>query len=190
MIRGIPHKWTQDQLEIIRRDYQGTVQSQRALALKLGVSRWQVHYALEGMGLNFRWNERYWTAKEDEYLMSHYESMTEKQMSKALKRSRNSIHVRCTRLKLNRRNRDGWYTMKEVCEILGVDHHKVTLWINSEVLKASWHHGHKPQKNGSGYWHIERDDLRHFIRKYPQELIGRNLDVIQFVDILSGISTV
>lgn len=183
------HKFTDDELEIIRRDYKGTVASQRQIAQHLGLTRWQVHYALEGMCLNHRWNEKYWTEKEDNFLRNHVDHYSEKRFSQILRRSRNSIKVRLTRLGLSRRNRDGWYTMKEVCEILGVDHHKVSRWINLGLIGASYHHGHKPQKNGSGYWHIRREDLAIFIRKYPQELLGRNVDMIQVVEVLVGLST-
>lgn len=184
-----PHNWTDTELEIVRRDYRGTRASAINLASRLSVTYWQVHYILEGMGLNHRWNERYWTAKEDKYLKNNYDRLSEKQLHRHLKRSKNSIHVRTTRLGLSRRNRDGWYTMKEVCEILGVDHHKVSRWIEQDILKASYHHGQKPQKSGSGYWHIDRADLAAFIRRYPQELIGKNVDLIQIVEILVGLDS-
>ena len=189
-MRSYPHKWTDDELEIVRRDYRGTRASGLEIANRLGVTYWQVHFALEGMGLNHRWNERYWVAREDRYLEENYDRLTEKQLAGRLKRSKNSIHVRMTRLGLSRRNRDGWYTMKEVCEILGVDHHRIQRWIDDNILVASYHHGHRPQKNGSGYWHIQRCDLVKFIRKYPQELIGRNVDIIQIVEILAGLDCV
>lgn len=182
-----PHKWTDEELSLVRCDYQGTRLSARDLAQRLGISYWQVHFALEGMGLSHRWNERYWAAREDKYLTNNYDKLTTKQICQKLKRSKNSVVIRMKRLKLNRRLRDGWYTMNETCEILGHDHRKITQWIETGKLKATYHHDHKPQKNGSGYWHIDRNDLKKFICKYPQELIGRNVDIIQITDILAGL---
>lgn len=79
-----------------------------------------------------------------------------------------------------------WYTKKEVCEILGVGHKRVQSWIDDGQLKASWHHERKPSKHGLGAWHIEARDLKAFIRRYPEE-IGRNVDMIQIVEILVGL---
>ena len=183
-------KVTDEMREIIRRDYRGTDKSRDELCERFGLTKWQMHYALQGMALSYRWNERYWTEKEDNYLKENVDRFSEAKLAKNLKRSKNSIKVRLTRLSLSRRNRNGWYTLKETCEILGQGHHKVDRWIKQGILPATYHHGHKPQKNGSGYWHIMREDLATFIRHYPQELVGRNIDVIQIVEILVGLGSI
>jgi predicted DNA-binding ArsR family transcriptional regulator len=90
-------------------------------------------------------------------------------------------------LKLHLRSRDDWYTKKEVCEILGVDHKRVQSYIDNGLLTASYHNGHKPGKLGMAMWHIERKDLSSFIRKYCDEFTGRNVDLTQIVEILVGI---
>ena len=38
-----------------------------------------------------------------------------------------------------------------------------------------------------GKRHIKRNALRRFIRTYPEELLGRNVDMVQLVEILAGI---
>ena len=38
-------------------------------------------------------------------------------------------------------------------------------------------------------WHIAEKDLRAYIRRYPEELNGRNVDLIAIVEILAGILT-
>jgi len=104
-------------------------------------------------------------------------------------RSINSVVVMSKRLGCSRRVRDGWFTKREVCEILGVDHKWVQRRIDSGVIKATYHFpDRRPAKIGYSCWHIEENDLRQFIRKYPQELTSRNVDLIMIVDILAGLA--
>jgi len=105
---------------------------------------------------------------------------------KKLKRSANAVKIKATRLKLNLRLRDSWYTKSEVAEICGVDHKKVQQWIDSRALKATWHYGRKPCKEGMSSWHIEAEDLKEFIIYYCGELLGRNVDIQQIVWLLAG----
>jgi len=101
-------------------------------------------------------------------------------------RSLNSVVVRMKRLHLSRRVRDGWYTKREVCEILGMDHKWVQRRIDSGALKAEPHDPESPlpKKNGGSCWHITEKDLAKFIVHHPQELNGRNVDLIIVVDLL------
>jgi hypothetical protein len=183
-------KITDEQREIIRRDYRGTTESALKLAHRFGLTRWQVQYALESMRITRRWGDRYWTESEDNYLRANIEKLSVGQMSKRLKRSRSSIYSRAWRFKLSWKNHDGWYTLNEAAEILGNDQNKVRRWIEQGILKASYHYGVKPSQKGGYCWHIRREDLVAFIRRYPQELVGRNVDIIQIVEILVGLDAV
>ena len=104
-----------------------------------------------------------------------------------MKRSINSVVVRMTRLGISRRYRDGWYTKQDVCAILGKDHKWVQERIDRGQLRAARHHGRRPNAKGGGAWHIEERDLKAFIRRYPQDLEGRNVDLTTIVAILAGL---
>jgi len=108
-------------------------------------------------------------------------------MARKLHRSPGSITNRIKRLKISRRSRSGWFTKREVCEILGMDHHWVQARIDSGELIASYHNGHRPTKIGSSMWHISEHDLKHFICRFPEDLNGRNVDMVMIVDILAGV---
>ena len=54
-------------------------------------------------------------------------------------------------------------------------------------LRASWHHGLQPQNTGQSAWHIKEADVKGFLRRHPEELNGRNVDLVAVVDILAGI---
>ena len=102
-------------------------------------------------------------------------------------RSLNSVVIMSKRLNCSRRYREGWFTKKEVCEILGHDHKWVQARIDSGALGATSHYGRRPTKEGMSAWHIQEHDLVQFIRKYPQELVGCNIDIIMIVELLAGV---
>lgn len=186
-----PHQWTEEEDELLRREYQQTHESRDHLALKLGLSVNQVHHRLAKLGLlkktdrvTYRWTPA--EVARLEKLMEQGKNV--EQIAKLMNRSPNAITTYAHRhLHLSFRDRNSWYTKKEVCEILGVDHKWVQRRIDSGALKASWHHGHEPQKNGSGAWHIEGDDLATFIRTYPEDLNGRNVDLVSIVSLIAGL---
>ena len=181
------HKWTEEERQIVRRDYQGTKESARRIADRLGVSPFGVRGQIQTMGISFHPDMKRWTPKEEELLGELITKYAPHVVARKMKRNINSIIVKSKRLGYSRRVRDGWYTKQEACNILGVDHHWVQSRIDCGALKASWHNGVKPQQSGGACWHILEEDLRDFIRRYPDELHGRNIDIVQIVDLLVGI---
>jgi DNA-binding CsgD family transcriptional regulator len=184
------HKWTEQQDEILRVNYKQTHRSAMEIGIDLGIPWGVVRGRVAILGLSKRTgriSKRYWTPREDALLRELIHQFALPTVAHKLHRSIFSVKVHATRLKLHLRSRDGWYTKKEVCEILGVEHKRVQSYIDGGLLKASYHNGHKPQKNGMSIWHIDRKDLQSFIRKYCQEFTGRNVDLTQIVDILVGV---
>jgi DNA-binding CsgD family transcriptional regulator len=182
------HRWTDEEREIVRRDYTGTHQSKRDIAARLGVTQNAVAGQIMNMGLGNRSDRdrcKPWSEKEDEQLRELLGKYAPRTVAEKMVRSLNSVVMRGKRLGISRRCRDGWYTKKECCEILGMDHKWVQRRIDDGALKATWHYGTKPNKNGLQAWHIEEADLIAFIKKYPQDLNGRNVDLIQIVGLLT-----
>ena len=104
-------------------------------------------------------------------------------IAEKLKRGIISVTVKMKKMGLSRRAKTGWYTKQDVGEILGVGHKKVQRWMDDGYLQAVPYQ-EMPQKNGGGQWCIKEEDLRSFLLRYPQELVGRNIDVCQVFDIL------
>jgi len=183
------HKWTEEERDIVRRDYDGHNKTSEGIAQRLSLmaSDKVTLFAVKGqaakMGI-MQDKSPNWTEKEVLILTDMINEHPPLTIARRLHRSVNSVVVKSKRLKLKRRYRNGWYVKVEVAEIFGVDHKKVQYWIDKGYLKASWHTGNKPQKSGMSPWHIAEADLRDFIIKYHSELQGRNVDLFQIVTLL------
>ena len=105
-----------------------------------------------------------------------------------MKRSRVAVLVKAKKLKLPKNNRDGWYTEQDVAEILGMASRTVQGRIKEGLLTATSHDSTRPPRKGkSAPWHISKASLVNYIRTYPKDLVGRNVDIIVIVDLLSGV---
>lgn len=183
------HIWTQQDDDYIRVNYKQTDESADAIAAVLKVGPHQVKIRAYAMGIgkkSLRGQKRFWTPEEDAQLRAMVHKYSINTISNKLNRSQNAIHVRSVRLKLILRSHDGWYTKKDCCEILGEDHKWLEVFINSGELKASYHNGKKPQKNGMAMWHIETKDFRGFILSHLHLINGRNVNLIKLIAIVRG----
>ena len=179
------HFYTEDELEYIRKNYQGTNASAAAIAEYLGLSIWGIKGQVQKLGIT-RQKSPDWTPEELEKLEELIHKYSVHTVAKELHRSQNAIKVKATRLGMKLREHYGWYTKRQVCEMLGEDHHVIQAYIDRRELKACWHGQFKPQANGCAPWHIEKADLRDFIIRHSGEFVGRNIDLQQIVGILIG----
>lgn len=182
------HKWTDDERNIIRRDYKHTRKSCQELADRLGVTWLAVRGQVSTMGLGKSDDRHPWTPEEKEKLAALIPQYCPRVIAKKMHRSLNSVVVMANRIKASRRCRTGWFTKSEVCAILGHDHRWVQNRIDSGALNASYHYDRRPTQIGMSAWHIDEKDLAKFIRQHPQELVGCNIDIIMIVDLLAGIT--
>ena len=185
MLMRTNHKWNDEEREIVRRDYRGTNESALGIATHLGVTRHAVKGQAASMGILMQKSPP-WSGRELHILEELIHTLPVNQIAQKLHRSVNAVKIKATRLKLGLRTRTDWYTKREVCEILGVDHKKVQRWIDDEALVATWHNGRRPCKEGMSMWHITTDALKSFIITHSGELLGRNVDIQQIVWLLAG----
>ena len=185
------HKWTDEERDIVRREYNGTNQRSEQIAAKLSYTAGDkiTLFAVKGqaakMGI-MQDKSPDWTEKEIEKLTEMIGSYSPFTIAKRLNRSLNAVVAKSKRIGLSRRVREGWFTKKEVCEIMGVDHKKIQGYIDRGELKASYHSNVKPKQNGGACWHINQVDLIDFIKVNADEFMGRNVDLVMVVWLLSG----
>jgi len=182
------HIWTDEERAIIRRDYRHNRQSLVDLAKRLGVTPFGVGGQVNRMGIAKSDDRRYWTKEEEETLAELMPHFCSQRVAQMMHRSINSVVVKSKRLNISTSVRNGWYTKREVMEILGHGHRWIQRRIDSGAIKATYHHnGNKPSQKGPWSWHIDEKSLVDFIRRYPEELVGCNIDIIQIVELLAGI---
>ena len=185
------HQWTDEERAIVREGYKGTnvsaIQIAELLSYTSGdkITLYAVKGQIQKMGISFFRHAR-WTPAEIDKLCELITKYPIYRVAEIMKRSKNSIRVKATRMGYSARIKDGWFSKKDVCEILGVDHKKDQRWIDLGLLEASWHTHREPQKNGMAMWRITTSDLRRFIMKYHQELTARNVDLGTIVYLLTG----
>jgi len=186
------HKWIDEEKDIVRREYDGTnVKTQRiADRLTQATGDKITFYAVKGVAAKLgimQDKSPDWTERECEVLSEMIPAYSPIFIAKRLHRSVNAVVVKSKRLGLSRRNRDGWFTKKEVCEIMGVDHKKIQGYIDRGDLKAEWNNPElKPCQNGMAYWRIKQPDLIDFIKKCGGDFLGRNVDLVMIIWLLSG----
>ena len=173
---------------MVRLNYRGTTESRRELADEIGVTPTAVAGQVARMGIAKTTARRPWNAEEDQRLRELSATMGLPAVAAEMGRTINSVNVRAKRLGISRRGRDGWFTLREVCHILGQDHHWVQHRIDSGQIPAQRHHGEGESDKPAGrMWHIAAPDLAHFIRTHPEDLEGRNVDLIAIVETLTGL---
>jgi len=180
-------QWTDEERDIIRESYKHTKQSLRDLADRLDTTPASVKGQVAYMGIAKSDDRRPWTEPEIERLYDLLGKHSPRKVGRLMNRSINSVIVKAHRTSVSLRCRDGWFTKREVMEIVGHDHRWVKRRIDSGAIKATPHYDKIPSKVGQSAWHIDEKDLVDFIRRYPEELIGCNLDIVLIVDMLAGI---
>ena len=188
--RVTQHSWTEAEREYVRQNYLGTHESRNHIANHLGVSPHAVTGQIAKMGIAKRSDRRPWDEAQDERLRELGPQHAVTLIAKRMDRSVNSITVRMKRLGIHRRDRFGWYTLREACEILGKEHKWLEKRLDNGVIKATRHtlpDEKNPAARDRYTWHITEAALRDFIRRFPQDLDGRNVDLITMVDLFAGL---
>jgi excisionase family DNA binding protein len=182
--------WSDAELDIIRQTFDGsrlkTEQIIRLIKANYNIDRtyYGIRHKAGSIGLTRQKNGIYatkWTEEQEEKLRNLIGVYSPGIVAVKLGRSLRSIYQKCHRLGLSNYMRDGWYTINDANQILGVSVPTVRRWIIDGKLKAV-------QCKSNLMWRIEKRDLKRFIQTYPCELTGRNVDMVQLVDILCGVN--
>jgi hypothetical protein len=179
--REVHKYWEEHEKEYIRLHYKGTDASKLDMAKALGRTRGSVDHCVRMMGLQ-KYRCNLWKPSDDEYLKENVGRYSVQIIANRLHRSPNAVVIRLKMLKLHRRNKDGWYSTKEIADIFGCSAGHVRGLIESGKLIAERH-----GIGGAGnMWEVRRAAAKNFICRYPDELQNRNVDILQFVDILTA----
>ena len=177
--RGTP--WSEAQEEFLRRNYQGV--NYRDLAALMGTTERAVACKINRLGLTEKKDAQRWTPEEDDRLRDLVGRKDVATAARETGRSIRAVRVRASQLRISWRDHDGWYDVGEASRILGADEHWIVRRIQSGTLR-----GRNTGKPGARHnWRVRETDLRAFLRRYPHELVGRDVDLVKIVEILAGL---
>ena len=180
--------WTEAEDERIRSGYRHCQESIAELATQLQRSEAAVRSRVQKLRITKSQGRKRWTPEEDARLAELAETRSMDRIAVQMGRSPNAVTVRANRLGILRSMRNGWYTMREAAAILGIDSHTLRTHINTGRLKAERHRLAAPGQDEKNLtWHIKEKDLKDFIRGNAHRLTGRNVDLVQIVEILAGL---
>jgi len=185
---GIPHKsgkkakyvFTEEMDERIRDTYDSKRETIEMLVRAFGFPDYAIKQRATILGVT-RFRPRNWTADEINFLKQNLHLLSLSTLAQKLGRSETAIRLKAKRLRINKGDRG--FTQRSLCEVLGVDHHKVEYW-----RAQGWLIGMRrnTKRTTFDYWHFDPEDVRSFIVGHPYEVNLRRVEPLTFIEILTG----
>ena len=175
--------WSYDEKNIVKLYYKGSIISmsfiQNVIQDRFGVYRSYdgIRKKAAQLGL-VKVVRNTWNTNKIESLALLAETYNAKEIAQKLRCSLNVVKYQCQKhgISLMIINRSEWYTKGDLRDILGIDEETILKLVNSNKIKAD--------KINKMAWRFKKNDVREFCLKYPFELIGRNVDLTQYNEIL------
>ena len=182
---GRQQKWTLDEpgRRLIEARYDGRTATIDELAERLRVPRWQVRKWGAQLGLA-RQKEPRWSEADLDYLERAVGRVGVAQIAQRLGRTRTAVKLKMKRLSL--RATDDGYTMRGLCEGLGVDHHRVRKWLDAGWLRGTRRQTERVEVQGGDMWYFSDAAIRNLVREHPTEIDPRRCEWVWLVDILTS----
>ena len=179
-----PPKWTLSdfQRRMLLERYDGRTETTDDLMQYFpNTPRWRVKRWASEMGLSYK-KAPPWSPDELDYLTEHLGVVRAEQIAKHLGRTVTAVQVRAKRLHISYRLSEG-YSMRGLCEGLGVDHHKVEKWLAQGWLRGTRLGTARSDWQGD-IWHFTDRNIYELVRSHPAEIDPRRVEWLWLVDIL------
>jgi hypothetical protein len=155
----------------------------KELARQTGLPRWFIKRQAQRLGLTMHPDRRPWTKEEFELLERLLGKVSTATIAKRLKRTETSVVMKIKALGHSRRISEG-YTMRDLEECLGEDHHKIQKWIvngwlRNQLQRTNRHHG-----NGNDIHRFAEKDIVAFVKQHPAEISLGKVDQVWFLDLV------
>lgn len=174
--------WTDALNLTLRQQYNGTIKGRaRELATHIGFPVWEIKRRAAHLGLTYSQDRRPWTKEEEQFVEEHAGSWMRERMAKKLKRSLASVIMKCKHMKLRTRFRDG-YTLRELEEAFGQDHHTIERWVKDGKLKVRY----RGTNRDRDAWNVSERAILDFITNYPMTFRIQCVDQLWLLDLLLG----
>ncbi len=166
---------------------QGDRLALKAVSRKLGWSRSAVCKRGAELGVT-RAKERPWTSTEED-LLERCGHLAPSGIRRQLAAAGSFRSIAAIQVKLNRtrikQNLQG-YSANSLADALGVDVHKILLWIRRGMLRAERRGTERTPSQGGDTWWISDRAVRRFVLRAPEEIDLARVEKIWFLDLLTG----
>jgi hypothetical protein len=190
------YDWTAERDAVLKAKYDGKIHGRAAeIGRELGYPTWRVKKRAAELGLCYASVRTPWTKQEVAFLLEHAGSRTVQWMVKRLPgRTLTMVVLKLKRLRISRRWREG-YTVRDLEECFGVDHHSLDRWIREGKLvgrrRGTDRKGPGGRPNGGGAgpgdpWVFTDANCVRFIREHPTTFRLDKVDQVWFLDLVIG----
>lgn len=173
--------------EAYQRQRQGDRTALKSVSYRLGWSRSAVCKRGAELGVT-RAKEHPWTLKEED-LLERYGHLAPSGIQRQLAAAGSFRSIAAIQIKLNRthikQNLEG-YSASSLARALGVDVHKISLWIRRGLLSAERRGTDRTETQGGDTWWISDRAAKRFILRSPDEIDLARVEKIWFLDLLTG----
>jgi hypothetical protein len=155
----------------------------KELARQTGLPRWYIKRQARRLGLAMRPDRRPWTKAELETVERLLGKVSAATIAKRLKRTETSVVMKIKALGHSRRVGEG-YTIRDLEECLGEDHHKIQKWIANGWLLERLQGTRRHDGNSRDIHRFFEKDILNFIKYHPQEINLGKVDQMWFIDLV------
>lgn len=182
---SLKYVWLPQHEVYLRAHYHGGLHQRsrtiRALIQQTRFPRWYIKRQARRLGLTMQPDRRPWTQEESNTLDRLLGKASAATIARHLKRTEASVVMEIKALGRSRRVRKG-YTMRDLEECLGEDHHKIQKWIAKGWLRAQSLRKHRHDANRRSIYHFREKEILAFIKRHPQEINLCKVDSVWFLD--------
>ena len=184
---GLKYVWLPQHDAYLRAHYYGGLHQRglviRELARQTGFPRWYIKRQARRLGLSMHQDRQPWTQAELDTLDRLLGRVSAATIAKRLKRTETSVVMKIKALGHSRRVSEG-YTMHDLGECLGEDHHKIQKWIANGWLRDRLQGTRRHDGNGNDIHRFREKDILAFIKQHPQEICLGKIDQTWFLDLV------
>lgn len=196
---GVPKKypWTPEKDQYVRERYDSRIKGRaQQIADRLAWPKWVITKRAAELGVSHPFKpDRRWTNAERAVLETWAGKKPVQYIKKQLpNRTLTAVVLKLKRLDLSRRVREG-YTLRELEQCFGVDHHSIDRWIREGKLcgkrrgTARQGTGGRPLGIGAGpadAWQFTDGDVRRFVQAHPMAFRLDKVDQLWFLGLVFG----
>ena len=183
----LKYTWRPEFDDILKAQYYGGLNRRFQVLNRMirmtGLPRWYIKRRAARLGLSMKMDRKPWTPAELTILETLVGRVSSATIAKRLHRPESSVVNKLKRLGNSRRVREG-YTMRDLEQCLGEDHHKISAWIASGWLRNRLQGTRRHGGSGNDIHRIREKDILEFLKHHPQEINLGKVDQVWFLDLV------